>query len=303
VLINLLNVGLGRTPGWLMACISVALFVRAYATITEPGVLLAERTFFGRYKVMEYAHNGGFHVLRHGSTLHGAQSLMPERRRVPLTYYLRRGPLGQIFFASVMKEGERRVAVVGLGTGTTAAYASAGEQWTFYEIDPGIERIARDTAYFTYLADAPVRPRVVLGDARLSLAADSAVRYDLILLDAFSSDAIPVHLVTREALDTYLSRLAPGGIIAFHVSNRYLNLEPVVAALARDRGLVARAGQGPRDRATNAYESNSTWIAVARQPEDLGLLMRDRYWWNPRLRDDVETWTDDYSSLLTVFDW
>ena len=303
VLINLLNVGLGRTPGWLMACIATALFVRAYATITEPGVLLAERTFFGRYKVMEYDHQGGFHVLRHGSTLHGAQSLVPERRRVPLTYYLRRGPLGQIFFASVLREGERRVAVVGLGTGTTAAYASPGEQWTFYEIDPGIERIARDTAYFTYLADAPVRPRVVLGDARLSLAADSAARYDLILLDAFSSDAIPVHLVTREALDTYLSRLAPGGIIAFHVSNRYLDLEPVVAALARDRGLVARAGQGPRDRAANAYESNSTWIALARRREDLSQLATARDWWNPRLRADVETWTDDYSSLLTVFEW
>lgn len=303
VLINLLNVGLGRTPGWLMACIGAALFVRAYATLTEPGVLLSERTFFGRYKVMEYGWGGGYHVLRHGSTLHGAQSLQPERRRTPLTYYLQRGPLGQIFFASVMKQGERRVAVVGLGTGTTAAYAQPGEQWTFYEIDPGIERIARDTAYFSYLADAPVETRVVLGDARLSLAADSAARYDLILLDAFSSDAIPVHLVTREALATYLSRLAPGGIIAFHVSNRYLDLEPVIAALARDRGLVARAGQGPADRRANEYESNSTWIALARRPEDLGHLVTQRGWWDPRLRADVETWTDDYSSILTVFEW
>lgn len=302
VLVGLLSVGLGRTPLWLMACIGAALFFRAYATLTEPGVLLAERTFFGRYKVMDYVDAGGFHVLRHGSTLHGAQSLQPERRREPLTYYLQRGPLGQIFFASILRQGERRVAVVGLGTGTTAAYASEGEQWTFYEIDPGIERIARDTAFFTYLADSPVPPRVVLGDARLQLAADSARIYDLILLDAFSSDAIPVHLMTREALDTYLARLAPGGIIAFHVSNRYLDLEPVVAALAKDRGLVARAGQGPRgDRET--YESNSTWIALARQEADLGPLTADSQWWVPRLRDGVETWTDDYSSLLTVFEW
>ncbi|HEX6038807.1 fused MFS/spermidine synthase, partial [Longimicrobium sp.] len=255
------------------------------------------------YKVMEYEQNGGFHVLRHGSTLHGAQSLQPERRNTPLTYYLERGPLGQIFFASVMKQGERRVAVVGLGTGTTAAYIQPGEQWTFYEIDPGIERIARDTAFFTYLSDAPSPPRVVLGDARLSLQADSAARYDLILLDAFSSDAIPVHLVTREALDTYLSRLAPGGIIAFHVSNRYLNLEPVIAALARDRGLAARAGQGPPDRRSNLYESNSTWIALARRLEDLGPVLTQRPWWEPRLQAGLETWTDDYSSILTVFDW
>ncbi|HST58292.1 MAG TPA: fused MFS/spermidine synthase [Longimicrobium sp.] len=302
LLVSLLSVGLRRTPVWLMACIGTVLAVRVYATLTEPGVLLAERTFFGRYKVMHFEPAGGFHVLRHGSTLHGAQSLQPNRRREPLTYYLQHGPLGQIFFASILRQGERRVAVVGLGTGTTAAYISEGEQWTFYEIDPGIERIARDTAYFTYMSDAPVRPRVVLGDARLQLARDSAQKYDLILLDAFSSDAIPVHLITREALDTYLSRLAPGGIVAFHVSNRYLDLEPVVAALAKDRGLAARAGQGPRGM-RDTYESNSTWIALARQEADLGPLTADVQWWVPRLRDDVDVWTDDYSSLLTVFEW
>jgi hypothetical protein len=303
ILINLLNVGLGRTPGWLLACIGAALFFRAYATITEPGVLLAERTFFGRYKVMEYDFDGGFHVLRHGSTLHGAQSLQPERRRQPLTYYLPRGPLGQMFSATAHLQGRRRVAVVGLGTGTTAAYARAGEQWTFYEIDPGIERIARDTAYFSYLSDMPVPPRVVLGDARLQMARDQGRQYDLILLDAFSSDAIPVHLVTREALEVYLSRLAPGGIVAFHVSNRYLNLEPVVAALAYDAGLAARAGQGPRNRNSRGYESNSTWIALARDEAHLGPLVADSSWWKPRLDPDVGTWTDDYSSILTVFDW
>lgn len=302
VLINLLNIGLGKTPGWLFACIAAALAIRAYSTITEPGVLLAERTFFGRYKVMEYDYAGGFHVLRHGSTLHGAQSLRPERRREPLTYYLRRSPLGQTFSATAHLEGRRRVAVVGLGTGTTAAYARPGDQWTFYEIDPGIERIARDTAYFTYLTDAPAPVRVVLGDARIQMARDSAARYDLILLDAFSSDAIPVHLMTREALDVYLSRLAPGGLISFHVSNRYLDLEPIVAALAYDAGLVARAGQGPQGRRAT-YESNSTWIVLGRREQDLGPLMAERYWWKPRLRPDVAAWTDDYSSLLQVYDW
>ena len=302
VLINLLNLGLARTPGWLFVCIATVLAVRAHGVITEEGVLRAERTFFGRYKVMHANWGGGFHVLRHGSTLHGAQSLQAHLRHEPLTYYLRRGPLGQIFSATAEDEGRRRVAVVGLGTGTTAAYARPGEQWTFFEIDPGIERIARDTAYFSYLADAPSPPRVVLGDARLSLAQDAGRQYDLILLDAFSSDAIPVHLMTREALETYLARLAPGGIVAFHVSNRYLDLEPVVAALAYDAGLVARAGQGPRDeRAT--YESNSTWIALARAEADLGPLMADRWWWKPRLRPEVQPWTDDYSSLLTVFEW
>lgn len=301
LLINLLNVLLGRAPLWLAACIGVVLAVRASAVVNEDGVLLSERTFFGRYKVVEYPHGGGFHVLRHGSTLHGAQSLEGWRSREPLTYYLMHGPLGKVFAATADRAGSRRVAVVGLGTGTTAAYAQPGEDWTFYEIDPGIERIARDTAYFTYLADSPARTRVVLGDARLSLARETDRTYDLILLDAFSSDAIPVHLMTREALDTYLARLAPRGLIVFHVSNRYLDLEPVVAALAKDRGLIARAGVGPRDRRT--YESTSTWIAVARTEADLGPLIADAYWWTPRPRADVEPWTDDYSSLLTVFDW
>lgn len=302
VLINLLNVGLGRTPGWLFVCIGVVLAVRAYATLTEPGVLLAERTFFGRYKVMEYDFGGGFHALRHGSTLHGAQSLEPQRRREPLTYYLGHGPLGQIFSATAAQQGRRRVAVVGLGTGTTSAYARPGEDWTFYEIDPGIVRIARDSAYFSYLTDARAPMRIVLGDARLSLARETDRQYDLILLDAFSSDAIPVHLVTREALETYLARLAPGGVIAFHVSNRYLNLEPVVAALAYAEGLAARAGQGPRGR-RRTYESVSTWIALARSEADLGPLVADVSWWKPRIDPDVQPWTDDYSSLLTVFDW
>jgi spermidine synthase len=301
VIINLLNALLGRAPVWLAACIGAVLLARAWAVVHEPGILLSERTFFGRYKVMEYRHDGGFHVLRHGSTLHGAQSLVGYRRREPLTYYLMHGPLGKVFAATADRAGSRRVAVVGLGTGTTAAYARQGEDWTFYEIDPGIERIARDTAYFSYLADSPARTRVVLGDARLSLAADTGRVYDLILLDAFSSDAIPVHLMTREALDTYLARLAPRGLIVFHVSNRYLDLEPVVAALARDRGLVARAGVGPLDR--RSYESTSTWIALARTEADLGPLTADANWWTPRPRADVKPWTDDYSSLLTVFTW
>jgi SAM-dependent methyltransferase len=301
VLVNLLNVGLGAAPVWLAACIGAVLLARSLETLREPGVLLAERTFFGRYKVMHYRLDGGFHVLRHGSTLHGAQSLEPWRRREPLTYYLLHGPLGKIFSATAEKAGRRRVAVVGLGTGTSAAYARPGEEWTFYEIDPGIVRIARDTAYFRYLSDSPARTRVVLGDARLSLARETDRQFDLILLDAFSSDAIPVHLMTREALRTYLDRLAPGGLIVFHVSNRYLDLEPVVAALARDARLVARVGTGPRDRRT--YESSATWIALGRAEADLGPLMADSYFWTPRLRDGVEPWTDDYSSLLTVFDW
>jgi spermidine synthase len=299
LLVGLLARVLGRTPLWLAASLGAVLVVQGARTVREPGVLLSERSFFGHYRVARTVGNGVFHSLQHGSTVHGAQNLDPARRREPLTYYDRRGPLGAIFAAGPAA-GARRVAVVGLGTGASAAYAARGDEWTFYEIDPGIERIARDRRYFTYLADSPAPTRVVLGDARLSLARAPEGAYDLLLLDAFSSDAVPVHLLTREALDLYLSRLAPGGWIAFHVSNRYLELERVVGALARERGLAARIGEGPRG-ATGAYAYTSTWVVVARSERHLGALARHPGWREPGADPGFRGWTDDYSSVLEVF--
>ncbi|HEX2091128.1 MAG TPA: fused MFS/spermidine synthase [Longimicrobiaceae bacterium] len=260
-------------------------------------VLLAERTFFGRYTVREVEDAGRFHSLVHGTTLHGAQSLDPAERREPLTYYRRGGPLGQVF-ASLPRRPERRVAVVGLGTGTSAAYGAPGERWTYFEIDPAVVRIARDPRLFTYLADSPSGIRVVLGDARLSLAEVPDRSYDLILLDAFSSDAIPIHLITREALGLYLAKLAPGGVLVFHLSNRYLELEPVLGALARERGLVARVGSA--DAADSRYGSASTWAVLARREEDLGTLLQDPRWVPLPVWPGLRPWTDDFSNLLGV---
>lgn len=261
-------------------------------------VLLTRRTFFGIYTVRMTTENGGYHSLTHGTTLHGAQSL--ARPREPLTYYNRGGPLGNLFASLPPKPG-RRVAVVGLGTGTIAAYGRPGERWTYYEIDPAVVRIARDRRYFTYLSDSPADIRVVLGDARLSLARAPEHEYDLIVLDAFSSDAIPVHLMTREALRTYLSRLAPGGVIAFHLSNRFLDLKPVVGALVRDAGIAARFGQGLKS--TSRYGSASDWAVVARREEDLGSLLRDSRWRPLPVRPEMAPWTDDFSNLWSVMRW
>ncbi|HEX2202230.1 MAG TPA: fused MFS/spermidine synthase, partial [Longimicrobium sp.] len=296
VLIGLVAVGLGRTPVWLAACVGAALFVRSWATIREDDTLLAERSFFGRFTVLAV---DGHHALYHGSTLHGAQNRDPAKRREPITYYIPTGPFGQVFASLQAPAGRRRVAVVGLGTGTAAAYAAAGDRWTFYEIDPHVERMARDPRYFTYLADAPADVRVVLGDARLSLAAARGERYDLIVLDAFSSDAIPMHLLTREAMGIYLDRLAPGGMVLYHVSNRYLDLEPVVAALARERGLVARVGTG--SSFGRRFHSGSRWVAVARTDDDLGPLMADHRWEAAETKAGVAPWTDDFSSILAVY--
>jgi predicted O-methyltransferase YrrM len=290
---------LARFPSPFAACVAAALLTRIYAEYRDNDFLLVHRSFYGRYAVLNEAGGGGYHTLYHGSTLHGAQSLDPARRREPLTYYVRGGPLGRLFAGLPAPAHPRRVAVVGLGSGTSSAYGQPGEEWTYYEIDPGIERIARDPRYFTYLADSPARVRVVLGDARLSLAQAPEGAYDLIILDAFSSDAVPIHLLTSEALGVYLRRLAPGGTIVYHLSNRYLNLEPVIGALARERGLTARVAS--LDKATRAHEAESTWAAVARRPGDLGVLAADTAWKPAKTRASVPAWTDDFSNLVSVF--
>lgn len=290
---------LGRAPGFLALCIGASLLIRTIFMLQKEETMLAHRSFYGRYTVQDVQRQGGYHALYHGSTLHGAQSTKPRHWREPLTYYHRNSPVGQLFAATAEQTGRRRVAVVGLGSGTLAAYSQAGEQWTFYEIDPGIVKIARTPRYFTYLRDSPAQVSVVLGDARLSMTHAPKHAYDLIVVDAFNSDAIPVHLLTREAMGVYLDKLAPGGILMLHLSNRYLDLEPVVAALARERGLKARVGE---NRLSGFFFSASVWAIVARSSEDFGPLAADARWHDAKPRRDVRPWTDDYSSLLSVWD-
>jgi len=298
VLLALVSAGLGRAPVWLAVCVGASLLIRTVFVLQDEETLLAHRSFYGRYTVVQVPNDGGYHALYHGSTLHGAQSLKPERRREPNTYYVRSGPLGRLFASRGVRPGPWRVAVVGLGTGTLAAYSNAGEEWTFYEIDPGIVSVARNPKYFSYLHDSPARIDVVLGDARLSMARAPRQRYDIILVDAFNSDAIPVHLLTREALGVYLDKLAPGGVVALHLSNRYLTLEPVVAALARERGLSARIGSAGTAGFMN---SASSWAVVARSDADLGTMAADSFWRPLRNPRGIAPWTDDFSSLLSVW--
>jgi len=267
-------------------------------------VLLQERNFFGVSKVSEDA-AGHYRILTHGSTLHGAQSLDPAARREPLTYYHRGGPLGQVFAVFSGPRAKQKVAVVGLGTGTIACYAQAGQHFTFYEIDPAMERIARDPRYFTYLSDCPAPVEVILGDARLSLkdAPDSC--YDMIILDAFSSDAIPIHLVTREAVRLYLAKLKPGGILVFHISNRFLDLKPVLGNLAREAGFISLSGLDLKlsDADLLKKKSASDWVVMARTQADLRGLAQDQRWQTLPVRPGDALWTDDFSNILSVFNW
>jgi SAM-dependent methyltransferase len=266
-------------------------------------LLYAQRTFFGVHRVMTDA-DGRFHVLYHGRILHGIQSLDPARRDEPLTYYARSGPVGDVL-AAYGRSPAARIGVVGLGAGTLASYARPGQQWSFFEIDPTVLKLARDDRFFTFLRDAAVPVRVVLGDARLSLAGEPDAGYDLLILDAYNSDAIPVHLVTREALALYLRKLASGGRLAFHISNTHVDLEPVLAALARDAGLVVlvRADTDVPEDEFALGKAPSVWLVMARRAGDLAVLAADPHWLPGSRSERAAIWTDDYSSLLSILRW
>jgi spermidine synthase len=292
--------------GLALAALFVAGQVRSTAAIGGTTVQHAERSFFGVYRVLQDA---GTHArtLQHGTTAHGVQSLIPARRLEPQTYYHRDGPAGDVFTHTLAgMRPLRRVAIVGLGTGTLACYGRDGEQWTFYEIDPVIAHIAIDPRFFTFLRDCPPSVNIMLGDARLTLRKHGATKYDIFVLDAFNSDAIPVHLLTREAIRAYFSALAPGGVIAAHISNRHLDLEPVIGAIASEMGIAARVRRdvqiSPAEEVATG-RTESVWVILARESADFRDLAADNRWQPLRRRADVAAWTDDYSNIIRVFDW
>jgi spermidine synthase len=269
----------------------------------QPGFnrIAAVRSFFGVHQIIETA-DGAFRLLYHGTTVHGAERIADTESGAapePLTYYYRGGPISESIEALRTARGAlRHVAIVGLGSGTLSCYRRGGEQWTFFEIDPAVAQIARDPSLFTYVsACAPDIP-VVLGDARLTLAA-SRQRYDLIILDAFSSDVVPVHLLTREAIDGYLARMEDGGALVLHLSNRYMELGGVIAAVAGGEGLVAtfkdddRAIPVPLD-----YKANASVAVLARRSADLGALPTRPGWHERKPDPAIRIWTDDYSNVL-----
>src|SRR5262249_31808038 len=247
-----------------------------------------ERSYFGVLKIQTHKKGDSeFHILTHGTTTHGMQCMDPQRRSEPMTYYHRNGPVGQLFGA--YPELAHNYAVIGLGTGTMAAYGGPENRLTFYEIDRHVKQIADNTEYFTYLTDyksrrGDGRDPIVLGDARLQLE-KAQDKYGIIVVDAFSSDAIPVHLITVEALRMYFEKLSDNGIIAFHISNRWLDLIPVLHHLAEATETAALIdhdyGDGVRGWDSEWYQSS--WVVVARRPEDLQRLVHQHWYsWSGR---------------------
>ncbi|MCY7374145.1 MAG: fused MFS/spermidine synthase [Spirochaetaceae bacterium] len=283
--------GLAREPmAWMAAVLVVGFIGQEYA---GGRVLLRERTFFGSYQVKQ---DEDRRLLSHGTTAHGWEERAGPWVGEPTSYYTRSGPIGNVMSAYRGTPLLDRVAVIGMGVGTMAAYGEPGRRMAFYEIDPAVVDIARSSFGFLRRSEADVR--VVVGDGRLALgrAPDSA--YGLIVVDAFSSDAIPAHLLTEEAVRGYRSKLAPGGLLAVHVTNRHLDLVPVLAAQARRLQMVAVVRN---DDDAELPASISTWVVLARRDADLDRL-RTRPDWDPAVAGDTRAWTDDYSSLLEVLD-
>jgi spermidine synthase len=303
-LLVLVAYAFSRRPVRFGLAIGAILLAAAFYRGEEGQLLYAERSFFGVNRVT-LDDSGRYTLLMHGTTLHGMQSRDPARRLEPLAYFYTTGPLGQVFQAVGGTPVTRSVAVVGLGTGSIGCHGRPGEAWTFYEIDPAVERIAGDARYFTFLRDCPPRKRLVMGDARLSLVSAAPGEFGLLILDAYSSDAPPLHLITREALALYLAKLAPGGLVVFNISNRNMDFEPVLANLARDARLTALV-QDDAVIGEDEYlrgKRPSEWVVMARQPADLGRLAADPRW-RPALGvPDAAVWTDSYTALLQTFRW
>src|ERR1700722_3360826 len=259
------------------------------------------RNFYGTLRVREShlpPQSDTDRQLLNGTIEHGAEWFAPQFRGLPLTYYAENSGLG-LAMRLCCGSGHKRVGVIGLGTGTVAAYGNAGDTIRFYEINPPVERLARH--WFTFLHDSPAQIDVVLGDARLSLAAETPQHFNVIVIDAFSGDAIPVHLLTREALALYRRHLEPDGVIAFHVSNQYIDLEPVVAATASNGGLRALSVHSHGDDQNGLDYAD--WILVTangtflNQPE----IVNNAF--PTPLQAGVRLWTDNYSSVFPLLKW
>jgi hypothetical protein len=290
----------------LFAGAAAGLLLGSAVVRTGGAVLHRERTFFGVHQVTSIQ-NDAWHVLTHGTTTHGVQATRGKVHLLPTAYYHPSGPIGDLVFTLVPDGRFRDVAVVGLGAGALAAYAGSRVRMDFFEIDYEVIRIAENPQWFTYLADARRRPGVTVNtfavDGRLGLRARPEASYDLIVIDAFSSDAIPTHLVTREAVAIYESRLKARGMIAFHVSNRFFDLTPVLARIATDRRLVGYVRHDrdvPPEKAGEAMRP-SVWVVLARNERAVGQIAGSAPRWI-RLSADADDplWTDDYTNVLGV---
>ncbi|QDT13263.1 fused MFS/spermidine synthase [Planctomycetes bacterium K23_9] len=301
--------------------VGAALMVDEFDAGPQYEVVHRARSFFGRHLVVDDRATVGmgqqprYRRLLHGTTQHGFQSLDPLQTCEPLAYYHRTGPLGDLFSTYITnrksavseptKAAAKRVAAIGLGTGAVACYANPNCDISFIEVDPTVRDIAKADGYFSYLSNCGGENcDIIMADGRQAMSASEDGQYDMVLLDAFSSDAVPTHLMTREAIQMYIDKLGPGGVLAFHISNKYLRLDHVLTAAAAELNLAYRAKHDrflsakDREESIRKGKADAWYFVIAKQDDTLQKLTSD--WQKPDLADDVRVWTDDYCNILSV---
>ena len=281
--------------------ICAVMLASKYYTGTTDRTLHVVRNFFGTTRVTTDS-RFAINSLYSGNTIHGRQFVDQSRRCEPLSYHHENGPLGQVMAVFNAAPANGRVAVIGLGVGAMVSYSRPAQEWTFYEINPAVIKLARNSEYFTYLKNCAQGSLTVIdGDARLNLQSAPDGHYGLIVLDAFSSDAIPIHLVTQQALDLYLAKLAGGGMMAFNISNRSLDLKPILADLAASRKLMCI---GFDDLKPGSFEGKdpSQWVVMARGAPEISNLSINSQWQQLK-GTGARVWSDDFSNIIRAIKW
>jgi len=292
-----------RADRWKLAALATLALVLIRVYPADDGRVETVRSFFGVHKIVVTPH-GQYHVLMHGTTIHGAEKFQNsdgtpvQGRPEPITYYHRDGGIGQAITAIRERKGAPlRVAVIGLGAGTLTCASEPGETWKFFEIDQSMVDTARDPRYFTYIRDCEPDLKPVIGDARLTFAREADGSYDLIIVDAYSSDAIPIHLATQEAMKIYKDKLAAQGAVLMHVSNRHLELSSVVVGIAEANDLKSWVYSEDSGR-DSEYIFSTSVVVSAREEADIGKLASSDQWEETEADEKQRVWTDDYSNVL-----
>jgi hypothetical protein len=287
-------------------------------------IIKIDRSFFGIHKITRISTDGVtcdpdlkidgvediFHCLSHGTTLHGVERKVDVRPIFPLSYYSREGPVGDVFRTGLINRRAEKVGIVGLGCGTIAWYGRSWQQFDFYEIDPMVVSIASNPEYFTYLSRSKAKIRMIVGDARVKLRQAPDHEYDMLILDAYSSDSVPVHLLTLEAFAMYKRKIKPDGLIVLHISNRYFKLSPVVARILSQLQLHSLEKFDDPKNYSLKYDwydeiqlSKSFWVAASPDLQRVSQLKIFPGWKSMKINHAYSIWTDDYANLLQVYNW
>ena len=275
--------------------------VSVVASAGNDSQLYAGRNFFGIKHIAENEQKT-IRYLRHGTTLHGAQYIDATMHGEPLSYYHRKGPVGEVFKALYETKEKLNVAVIGLGVGTIASYIGEGSKITFFEIDSAVKDIAEDQRYFNFLTTVSGELEIIVGDGRVQLSKAADGTYDVIILDAFSSDSIPVHLLTSEAIALYKSKIKESGILVFHISNRFIDLKPVLAKHANTFRMtaVSKYDQKPLEESETDRLPSDYGVMGASDSEAIGRLQKNGGWKELAVDPTVASWTDKYSNIINV---